>query len=73
MTEPNSALVDLEMKVVFLERTVDELNDVILDQGKSIDALVLRLRLLEERLRQSAGEATGEEERSPEDDRPPHW
>ncbi len=72
MTNQNPGQVDLEMKLVFLERTVDELGEVILDQNKSIDALNLRLRLLEERLKQGQGGGT-EEERSLEDDRPPHW
>ncbi len=42
--------VDLEHKLGFLERTVEELNDVIVEQGRAIEGLQASLARLEGRL-----------------------
>jgi len=63
--------IELESKIAFLERTLEELNEVILDQGRSIEALERRLALLESR-----GSAETDAEGGPRDladDRPPHY
>ena len=63
--------VDLEMKIAFLERTVDTLNEVVVEQGASLERLEQKLAQVESRLR-SQGE--GEEEaRDLADDKPPHY
>lgn len=32
-------LTDLEMKISFMEKTIDDLNEALLDQGKTIEEL----------------------------------
>ena len=39
----NAEQVELETKIAFLERTCEELGDVILDQGRSLESLSQRL------------------------------
>ncbi len=51
-------LVELEMKLAFLERTNDDLSDVVLEQGRALEQLQARIRRLE------AGRA---EEKAPDD------
>jgi len=43
-------VTDLEMKLTFLEKTVEELNEVIFRQDKAIEALKEQQARLEERL-----------------------
>ncbi|MEO2095138.1 MAG: SlyX family protein [bacterium] len=60
-------LIDLEVKILFLEETLDTLNEVILSQGRNIETLEQKLERLE-----SASLAPGEEA-SKQDERPPHY
>ena len=74
MTDPDStseARNVIESKIAFLERTVDDLSDVILSQGKSLDALGARLAKLEARLHDVQNEEGGEVD--PLEERPPHY
>ncbi len=50
----DSTQTDLEIKVTFLEQTVNELSEVLYDQQKTIDQLATRLAELSDRL--AAGE-----------------
>ncbi len=63
--------IAVESKIAFLERTVDDLNDVILTQGKSLDALEARLAKLEARLHDVQNAEGGEVD--PLEERPPHY
>ena len=47
---PDPRLVELETKLAFLERTVDDLNEVVIDQGRSIQRLEDHIARLEGRL-----------------------
>ena len=62
--------VELESKIGFLEHTVDALNEVVLRQGRSIEALERRVEALRGRL-DVAQEESGA--RDLEDERPPHY
>jgi SlyX protein len=63
--------IELESKVAFLERTVDDLNDVVLAQSKSLEDLARRLALVESRQRASQeGEGPAGD---PLEERPPHY
>lgn len=62
--------VDLEIKAAFLERTLDALNEVVVEQGNMIDRLERRLDTLEQRLKAMRD---GEDEVGPHDERPPHY
>ena len=68
--EPSSQQVELETKVAFLEHTVDALNDVILEHGRSIEALQAKLAQVTGRL---AASDDGEGLPGPQDERPPHY
>lgn len=46
-------ITDLEMKLTFLERTVEELNGVIIEQDKSIQALTKRVDVVSQQLEPS--------------------
>lgn len=41
-----SRLVDIEMAVTNLQRMVDDLNDVVIKQGKTIDLLIKEHKVL---------------------------
>ncbi|MCB9915148.1 MAG: SlyX family protein [Planctomycetes bacterium] len=60
-------LTDLEMKLAFLERTVEDLHEVLLAQGAELQRLRERLTRLEAR-----GERGGDEV-GPQHDPPPHY
>lgn len=63
--------VDFEVKAAFLEQTVDTLNEVIIEQGRSIEALERRVTDLEgvAKGQMDAGEGGGD----PLEERPPHY
>jgi uncharacterized coiled-coil protein SlyX len=58
-------LVDLELRFMKLERYVQDLSDVVAEQQRKIDALVLETRRLRERGAQGEPAAGN--------DRPPHY
>jgi SlyX protein len=62
----------LETKIGFLERTVESLNEVVLDQACEIERLAGRLALLEARLA-TGGSEGGDEAPDPLSERPPHY
>ena len=61
----------IETKIAFLERTVDDLSDVLLDQGRGMEALEARLAKLEARLSDFQNAEGGESD--PLEERPPHY
>ncbi len=67
----SDALERLETKIAYLERANIELSDVVYRQHREIDALRQRIESLAERL--SALHSQDDEQRTPEDERPPHY
>jgi SlyX protein len=63
-------LIDLETRIGFQEHTIEQLNQVIVDQQKQLDRLALRLEQTEERMKslQSSNIALPHEEAPP-----PHY
>lgn len=63
-------LVDIELKLVSLEDTVQSLNERVYEQGRQLDQLRALCRVLVTRLEESgdALPASG-----PADERPPHY
>lgn len=45
-------LIDIEMAVANLQKTVDELNEVVIHQGREIDLLVKENKLLADMLKE---------------------
>ena len=68
--DSSSQRIDLESKLAFLERTVETLNEVILEQGRSLEILKRRLDRIEGGLDQASGV---EPRPSLQDERPPHY
>jgi SlyX protein len=61
----------VEEKLAHLQRTVDDLSDVVARQGTEIAMLTRRVQLLMER--EAEREATLEGQVVMGDQRPPHW
>jgi SlyX protein len=66
----SEALEQIQSKISFLERANAELSDVVFRQQQEIHALAARLKEVSERLRTLR---SGNDERAPEDERPPHY
>jgi uncharacterized coiled-coil protein SlyX len=60
-------LTDLELRYMRLERSMDDLSDVVVQQGKLID------RLEHEVVRLKGQLAEGSEKGHTQDERPPHY
>lgn len=69
MTDNEQRFMDIEMALSDLERMVDDLNDVIIRQGKDIAFLQKKNRFLTEALRNAQTAVKPEEEETP----PPHY
>ncbi len=70
MTDPDQRLTDLEIKVSFQEDALDQLNAVVVRQQRQIDALLVELATLRERLPDGDGVRPV---RSLRDELPPHY
>ncbi len=71
MTDLNSQITDLQIKIAYLENTVDALNEVIIHQDKTLKDIQGQLKLLYQHLQRRDDEGV-----SPFDllaDRPPHY
>ncbi|MDO5651481.1 MAG: SlyX family protein [Moraxella sp.] len=67
----SQALIDLQIKIAYLENTVDTLNDVIAKQDRRLHDLQDQLKLIYARLEQDRDDGI-----APFDlmaDRPPHY
>ena len=66
LDETEERFVTLETKVAFLERLIDELNGVIIEQGTVLDEYKARIGKLENSIRDGLFE-------KPAHERPPHY
>jgi SlyX protein len=66
----DEALEQIHLKLAFLERANTDLSDVVFRQQQEIQALSARIREVAER---ASAVQDGGEERSAEDERPPHY
>jgi SlyX protein len=64
------AIERLEMKIAYLERANNELSDVVYRQQREILGLRAKMDALSERV---SSMPAGDEARTPEDERPPHY
>lgn len=69
MADNEQRFMDIEMALSDLERMVDDLNDVIIRQGRDIAFLQKQNRFLTEALRNAQTAVKPEEEETP----PPHY
>ncbi|HLT99888.1 MAG TPA: SlyX family protein [Burkholderiaceae bacterium] len=63
-------LIDIELKLVSLEDTVQSLNELVYEQGRQLDELRALCRVLVTRLEESAGHVPAA---AAADERPPHY
>lgn len=63
-------LVEIELKLVSLEDTVQSLNEQIYEQGRQLDELRALCRMLVRRLDEAGSQGGGP---GPADERPPHY
>ncbi|MBV1929909.1 MAG: SlyX family protein [Gammaproteobacteria bacterium] len=67
----DETILDLQTKITFLDRTVETLNEVVIEQGRELEVLRRRLELFEAKM-QSGPE--GDDQRpDPLLERPPHY
>jgi uncharacterized coiled-coil protein SlyX len=66
----DETLEQIQTKIAFLERASAELSDVVFRQHQEIQALEAKLKAVADRL---SGAQTGENPRTPEQERPPHY
>lgn len=77
-------LVEIESKLAFAEHTLDDLSEVLADQGRTLEALERRVAEIEERASPGSGVAGAGELADPRgelpeelpdelDERPPHY
>jgi SlyX protein len=69
-TMNDETLEQIQTKISFLERANTDLSDVVFRQQQEIRALSARVKEVLERLDGTQGE---ERQRTPEDERPPHY
>lgn len=63
-------LIDIELKLVSLEDTIQSLNEQVYEQGRQLDELRALCRVLVSRLEDTTG---AEGDRFPADEKPPHY
>jgi SlyX protein len=62
---------ELEMKMSFQDKTIDELNNVIIKQQQQIDLLQKQFEAVQTRLRETLAATPGSE--FPQFEKPPHY
>jgi len=68
--DPEARFVDLETRLTYQERTIEELNEVVTRQQDQIDELTEKLEAIISHLRESASPVKGEAADEPP---PPHY
>lgn len=63
-------LIDIELKLVSLEDTVQSLNELVYEQGRQIDEMRALCRMLMSRMEDASGPLSNS---LPADERPPHY
>ncbi|VAW33009.1 hypothetical protein MNBD_GAMMA01-1254 [hydrothermal vent metagenome] len=71
MQDTQDKIIELETKLAFLEETVEQLNDVIIDQQKAIDTLQRQFIQLNTKVEQESQHWN--QESSTTDETPPHY
>lgn len=62
--------IQLEIKLTYLEKTLQDLNEVVYHQQRTIDTLEKRITLLTQQLREHMDSAEGN---APALEKPPHY
>lgn len=70
---PDSFKIEVEERLAFQERALDQLNRVVADQQLELDELSKEVRELRRQRVSGTGTDGPSERRTLEDDRPPHY
>ena len=70
--DSNERIEKLEFSLVHLQRTVEQLNDVVTEEAMRADRLQRKIGELERQLKQSKNK-DAEDSSTLEDERPPHY
>ncbi|MBM3963487.1 MAG: SlyX family protein [Planctomycetes bacterium] len=71
MKNPDDRLVELEVLFTHLQKTITDLDEVVVDQSRRIDQLQRELKILAGDVR--LVRESSREQRRPEDEIPPHY
>ncbi|MBL4660669.1 MAG: SlyX family protein [Alcanivoracaceae bacterium] len=71
MSDINNKLIEIETKIAFQEQTIEQLNEVIIQQQKSIDALQRQLRQLNNKIEEESQHWS--QDQTIIDEKPPHY
>ncbi|MFN7627619.1 MAG: SlyX family protein [Pirellula sp.] len=71
MKNPSDRLVELEVLFTHLQKTISDLDEVVVDQSRRIDQLQRELKILAGDVR--LARESSREQRRPEDEIPPHY
>jgi len=71
MTNIENKLIEIETKLAFQEQTIEQLNDVIVQQQKYIDVLQRQFKHLNTKVQEESH--NWQQNSRPNDEVPPHW
>ncbi len=63
-------IIEIETKLAFAEESIEQLNDVIISQQKSIDKITRMLKQLDKKVEE---ESQHWQQQNPIDETPPHY
>jgi len=71
MNNIDNKIIDIETKMAFQEETIEQLNDVIINQQKAIDKLQRQLVQLNSKIEEESQH--WQTDQNPVDETPPHY
>ncbi len=71
MQDIQDLIIDIQTKMAFQEETIDQLNDVIIQQQKAIDKLQRQLLQLDKKVREESQQ--WQHDGAAQDEKPPHY
>lgn len=71
MPDTNDKLIEIETKIAFQEQTIEQLNEVLIQQQKAIDTLQRQLRQLNNKVKEESQHWN--QEHAIIDEKPPHY
>lgn len=71
MNEINEKIIEIETKMAFQEETIEQLNDVIINQQKTLDTLKQQVIQLNTKIKEESQQ--WQSDNNPADETPPHY
>ena len=70
MSDTSKKIIEIETKIAFQEETIEQLNEIIIEQQKAIDKLQLQLLQINSKIKE---QDQWSHENSIIDEKPPHY